>query len=178
SSCGSSSNRSTESAQRNAYTFGGSYSRTSPSLYASASDTSKPNRIDAPGRGSASTVAGNHWLISAGSVTARHTLAGACRRIRSNRSTGLPSATRIVAIGVFTVVLSVVRHGVEVAFEGVQAACPHRPVRREPRVDLGERLGTQPVQPALRVAPDLDQPHLAEHPQVFRHGRLGERQPL
>jgi hypothetical protein len=54
-------------------------------------------RIGAPGRSSASTAAGNQWASSAGSLIARHTLAGACRNRRSNRITGCPSNVDNVA---------------------------------------------------------------------------------
>src|SRR5690242_6728301 len=54
--------------------------------------------------------------------------------------------------------LAVARLGsLEVLLEGVQTGVPHRPVRREPRVDLGERLEAQLVPPPLRVLAHADE---------------------
>ena len=39
-------------------------------------------------------------------------------------------------------------------------------------VDVGERLGAQAVDAALRVDARLDEPGLAQHAQVLRHGGL------
>jgi hypothetical protein len=46
----------------------------------------------------------------------------------------------------------------------------------EPVVELGQRLGPQAVDPPLRVLADLDQPGLAEHPQVPGHSGTSDRQ--
>ena len=48
----------------------------------------------------------------------------------------------------------------------------------EPLVDLGERLGTQAVDPKLRLLADLDQARLTQHPQVPGDSRAGDRQQL
>jgi hypothetical protein len=65
-----------------------------------------------------------------------------------------------------------------VALEGVEAPGPQPPVRPQPGVDLRERLGTDPVQASLRVDADLDQAGVPQHPQMLRHPRLAERDPL
>src|SRR4051794_37227532 len=50
---------------------------------------------------------------------------------------------------------------VEMMLERVQARIPHRPVGREPRVDLGERFEAQLVPPALSVLAHVDEARLA-----------------
>ena len=67
-------------------------------------------------------------------------------------------------------------HRVEVALERVEAVTPRRPVRREPLVDLLQRLGPEPVDPALGVGADLDHSGVAQHPQVLRHRGLADVQ--
>src|SRR5262245_33096621 len=57
-------------------------------------------------------------------------------------------------------------------FQGIQAGRPELPVRLKPLVDGPERLGPQPVQPALGVRARGDQAGLPQHPQVLRHSRL------
>ena len=56
----------------------------------------------------------------------------------------------------------------------VEPIAPCGAVRREPLVDLAQRLGTQPVDAALRVHPHVDDAGLAQHPQVLRHRRLAD----
>ena len=63
---------------------------------------------------------------------------------------------------------------VEMAFERVQALCPHRAVGREPRVDLTQRLRPDPVVTPLRVDPGLDQADFTQHPQVLRYRGLAD----
>ncbi|HVG74663.1 MAG TPA: hypothetical protein VM824_04735 [Thermoleophilaceae bacterium] len=67
---------------------------------------------------------------------------------------------------------------VQVLFERIEAAAPELAVRGEPGVQLGERLGTQPVPPPLPVAPNPDEPRLAQHAQVLRHARLAQLEVL
>lgn len=64
------------------------------------------------------------------------------------------------------------------ALERVEPAGPLRPVRLEPRAELPERLGTEPVQPVLRVPADLDQPGVAQHLEVAGHAGLVHADPL
>jgi hypothetical protein len=58
---------------------------------------------------------------------------------------------------------------VQVSLERVEACCPLRSVRRQPGVELHQRFGTEPVEPPLGVAPDLDEPGVAQHLEVSRH---------
>src|SRR5215210_499468 len=60
------------------------------------------------------------------------------------------------------------------SFERVETASPELPVGREPRIQLGERLGAKAVHAPLPVRPHPHEPGLAEHPQVLRHARLAE----
>ena len=53
---------------------------------------------------------------------------------------------------------------------------PKLAVRREPIVELGERLGADPVQPPLRVGAGLDQAGVFEHSEVLRDGGLADAQ--
>src|SRR4051794_6074762 len=64
--------------------------------------------------------------------------------------------------------------GVEVALEGVEAVRPQAAVRREPRVDLRERLRAQLVPAPLRVLANADEAAVAQDPEVLRHPRLAE----
>jgi hypothetical protein len=61
--------------------------------------------------------------------------------------------------------------------EGVQLPAPEAPVGLEPLVQLLERLRPEGVQAPLGVRPDLDQPRLAEDPQVLGHAGLAEAEP-
>ena len=65
-------------------------------------------------------------------------------------------------------------HGVEVSFQCIETVTPGGPVRRQPLIDLPQRLAPEPVQPSLGVGPDLDQPRLAQHPEMLRYRRLAD----
>ena len=60
----------------------------------------------------------------------------------------------------------------QVALQRGEPAAPELPVWREPRVDLGERLGTQPVNASLRVDACLDETGIPQHAQVLRDSWL------
>ena len=66
-------------------------------------------------------------------------------------------------------------------FQGVEVVGPVTAVAVDPAVDpavdLDEAVGAQRVDAALSVGTDLDQAHLAQHPEVPRHGGLGELGP-
>src|SRR4051794_31164396 len=64
------------------------------------------------------------------------------------------------------------------AFEIVQAAAPQPAVRREPGVDLRERLGVDAVPAPLRIPADTDEIGLAQHLQVLRDARLAHVEAL
>src|SRR5689334_17615861 len=61
-------------------------------------------------------------------------------------------------------------------FETVECAGPQFAVRREPLVDGAQRLRANAVDAPLRVGPRVDEPRLAQHPQVLRHRGLAERE--
>ena len=58
------------------------------------------------------------------------------------------------------------------AFEGVEAPGQLGAVGLEPLVELPQGLGAQAVQPALGVAPDLDEAGVAQHLEVAGHAGL------
>jgi len=60
--------------------------------------------------------------------------------------------------------------------QGVQPLFPQSPVPAQPVIDLGERLGAEAVDAPLRFLANLDQSRLAQHPQVPRYPRAGNRQ--
>src|ERR1035438_8182956 len=60
--------------------------------------------------------------------------------------------------------------------QGIQPLLPQGPVPAQPFIDLGERLGTETVDPPLRLLADLDKPRLPQNPQVPRYPRAGNRQ--
>src|SRR3546814_6138594 len=60
--------------------------------------------------------------------------------------------------------------------EAVERAGPQLAVGRQPLVDLGQRLRPQAVHPPLGAGTHVDQPRVAQHPQVLRHGGLAELQ--
>jgi hypothetical protein len=64
------------------------------------------------------------------------------------------------------------------AFERIEPAAPELAVGSEPLVELGERLGAQPVPAPLTIRPHAHEPGLAKHPQMLRHARLAELEPL
>ena len=53
---------------------------------------------------------------------------------------------------------------------------PQLPVRREPRVELGERFGPDAIQAALSVGTYVDETGFFQDAEVLRHRRLAERQ--
>src|SRR5690606_20917829 len=72
--------------------------------------------------------------------------------------------------------LGVVRHRVEVAFEGVETVGPEPPIGREPLVDVGQRAGSQSVPAALGLLSHRHQTGLPQDAQVLGHRGLGECQ--
>jgi len=64
------------------------------------------------------------------------------------------------------------------AFESIEVRGPQLPVRLQPVVELGKWLGTDAVQPALRVGAYVDEPGVLQHAQVLRHRGLAETQAL
>lgn len=60
------------------------------------------------------------------------------------------------------------------SFERVEAVIPEPPVGSDPADQLGEPGGPQLVDPPLSFGPWLDQPCLAQDPQVSRRVRLAE----
>ena len=66
----------------------------------------------------------------------------------------------------------------EVTFELVEAVSPHLPIRLEPAVELDQRLKPDAVQTALAIGANMDEPGVAKHAEVLRHGRLTNGQPL
>jgi len=53
---------------------------------------------------------------------------------------------------------------------------PQGPIVLEPVVDLGQRFWPQAVHPPLRLLAHVDKPGLAQHPQVPRYPRAGDRE--
>ena len=64
----------------------------------------------------------------------------------------------------------------QVSVEPIERSAPQFSIRRQPLVDLHERLETQSVEPPLGVRADLDEPRVAKDPQVLRDGGLAEAQ--
>src|SRR6478609_1936523 len=108
----------------------------------------------------------NHSPSSFGFVSARQT------RARGASSTTCSSMRSLVLVGA-SVVIIVVLSGewsavfCQVALQRSEPAAPELPVRREPRVHVGERLGAQAVHTALRVDSRLDESRVAQHTQVL-----------
>src|SRR5713226_9106455 len=73
-------------------------------------------------------------------------------------------------------VLLAAGHLAEAGLQAVQADVPRPAIRRQPGVEFAQRLRPEPVQPPLLVHPGLDQPGLAEHPQVLGDRGLAHRQ--
>jgi len=67
-----------------------------------------------------------------------------------------------------------VGHGIQVAFEQVQARRPQLPVRLQPGVDGAQRFGTQVVDALLCIRPDFDQAGVAEDTQMLGDRRLAD----
>jgi hypothetical protein len=61
-------------------------------------------------------------------------------------------------------------------FQSIEVRRPELPVRRQPRVEVGQRLGADPVDAALRVDARLHEAGVLEDAQVLRHGGLAEPQ--
>ena len=62
--------------------------------------------------------------------------------------------------------------------EAVEARLPHPAVRRQPVVELDQRLDAQRVPAPGPVDPDGHEPGVAQHPQVLGRQRLGEAERL
>jgi hypothetical protein len=60
----------------------------------------------------------------------------------------------------------------QVPLERAESRCPSRSIWLQPCVELHQRFGTQSVQPALGVTPDLHQPGVTQHLEVAGHPRL------
>ena len=56
--------------------------------------------------------------------------------------------------------------------ERVEPARPVGTIGLQPRVQFHQRLWAEPVQPPLRIAPDLHETSVAQHPQMARDTRL------
>jgi len=63
-------------------------------------------------------------------------------------------------------------HAVEVAFESIDVSGPKTTELSQPGINLLKRFGPKPVETALRVHRGVDETRLAQHSQVFGHGRL------
>jgi hypothetical protein len=61
---------------------------------------------------------------------------------------------------------------VEVSSESVELVSPELAIGGQPRVDLGERLGPEHVQPPLGLGPDGDEARVPQHPEVLGRPRL------
>src|SRR5690606_10206098 len=105
------------------------------------------------------------------SVTARHTASTGWARWRSSRTAQRPPRASISSSR-----MSVLRVAVEVAFERVEVLLPQPAVRRQPGVDLRERLGAQLVASLLGLHVGADQAGLAQDLQVLRRLWLAEAQ--
>src|SRR5687767_14261351 len=62
--------------------------------------------------------------------------------------------------------------------QGIQAIQPEAAIRRDPGLDLGQRLRPQRIPASLRVLPNLDEPCLAQHPQMLGNRRLAGAEDL
>jgi hypothetical protein len=67
-------------------------------------------------------------------------------------------------------------HAIEMALERVDVRRPQATERREPFVDLHQRLGPDAIDAPLRIHARLHEPGLAQHAQVLRHRRLRQSQ--
>ena len=67
---------------------------------------------------------------------------------------------------------------VEMAFERVKPSAPELAVGSQPGIELGERLGPEPVPAPLAIRAHAHEPGLAQHPEVLRHTGLAELEPL
>jgi hypothetical protein len=65
-----------------------------------------------------------------------------------------------------------------VVFQLIEVLAPQAAVRREPIIELGQWLGADAVEAALRVGTRLDQASVLQHPQVLGDGGLTEAQPI
>lgn len=57
----------------------------------------------------------------------------------------------------------------DLAVQGIKPLLPQDPVRTQPFIEFGERLGIDAVDPPLCLLAHLHQPGLAQNPQVTRH---------
>ncbi len=60
------------------------------------------------------------------------------------------------------------------AFKVVEPVCPQPPIGLQPVIEFAQRLGSNPIEPSLRVDSDLNKSRLAEHPQMLGDGRLAQ----
>jgi hypothetical protein len=58
--------------------------------------------------------------------------------------------------------------------QAIEMSRPELSVRVEPLVEVGQGLGANSIETALRVGAGLDQPCILEHAEVLRHCRLAE----
>lgn len=68
-------------------------------------------------------------------------------------------------------------HPVEMPFQCIHVSGPEPPELRQPGIDLLERLGLEPIKPALCVHRGFYETGLAQYPQVLGHGGLGHMKP-
>jgi len=64
----------------------------------------------------------------------------------------------------------------DLGIECIQALLPQAPVRAQPLVDLGERLGVKTVDPPLCLLADVHKPCLPQHSEVPRYSRASNGQ--
>jgi hypothetical protein len=62
----------------------------------------------------------------------------------------------------------------EVVLQQIEARDPEFPVAGEPLVEIGERLGADPIEAPLRIDSGFDEPGVLQYAQVLRHGRLAD----
>ena len=169
--------RSTSSPHATSRRCGGSMSRQRPSNPSPGTLGSSTKRSAPPATRSPSIRCGNHVSRSAGSTTARQTRSIGWARCRSKRSVQRPSASRSVA-DVVSRSLSVMvgppspsRRGARPA---VEPLVPEAAERRQPGVELQQRLRPEPVVAPLGFRPHLHQPGVLEGAQVLGHRGLGQ----
>jgi hypothetical protein len=61
-----------------------------------------------------------------------------------------------------------------VFLQAIQMGRPEAAVGRQPRIELGQRLGPDAIEATLSVGTRLDHSGFPEHPKVLRHGRLAQ----
>jgi len=68
-------------------------------------------------------------------------------------------------------------HAVEVALESIDVSGPEAAELSQPGIDLLKGFWLQPVETALRVHRRFHETGVAQHTQVFGHGRLRHSKP-